>query len=92
MPDPSTSDAARRTRRLVRSLVRARRGGFQPTAVARWAERLARLDSWSRDSSRLSSPSAVRRGLRDEWTRSGDLTEAQARVLLVLDETTPWRV
>jgi hypothetical protein len=88
----SASDAARRTRRLVRSLVRARRGGTDPAVVARWMGRLALLDSWSPDSHRLGSPSAARRGLRDEWTRSGELTEAQARVLVTLDETTPWQV
>ncbi|MGR6964097.1 hypothetical protein ACU610_06535 [Geodermatophilus sp. URMC 61] len=75
MADSHASHAARRTRRLVRSL-----------------GQLALLDSWSPDSSRLHSLSAARRGLRDEWTRSGDLTEAQARALVALDETTPWQV
>ena len=88
----SAFDAARRTRRLVRSLVRAPRGRAGSAAVVRWVEQLAVLDSWSPDSARLDSPSAARRRLRDEWTRSGDLTEAQARVLLTLDETTPWWV
>jgi hypothetical protein len=92
MTHPSTSDAARRTLRLVRSLVRARRGGAPPAVVARWMGQLALLDSWSPDGHRLSSPSAARRGLREEWSRSGDLTEAQARVLVTLDETTPWQV
>jgi hypothetical protein len=92
MPDSSTSDAARRTRRLVRRLVRPPRGGTRPAAVVRWVGQLALLDSWSPDSHRLGSPSAARRQLRHEWTRSGDLTEAQARVLLTLDETTPWQV
>jgi hypothetical protein len=92
MPDSSTSDPARRTHRLVRRLVRASRGGVRPAAVVRWVGQLALLDSWSPDSHRLGSPSAARRQLRDEWTRSGDLTEAQARVLLTLDETTPWQV
>jgi hypothetical protein len=92
MTSLSASDAARRTRRLVRSLVRARRGRTHPGVVARWVGQLALLDSWSPDGSRPGSPSAARRGLRDEWTRSGDLTEAQARVLVTLDETTPWRV
>ncbi|WP_448608428.1 hypothetical protein [Geodermatophilus sp. URMC 60] len=88
MPDPSAPDAARRTRRLVR----ARRGGPQPTAVARWVARLARLDSWSPDSSHPVSPRAARRALLARWTRSGELTEVQARVLLTLDETTPWQI
>ena len=92
MPDSSASDAARRTHRLVRRLVRASRGGVRHAAVVRWVGQLALLDSWSPDSHRLGSPSAARRQLRDEWTRSGDLTEAQAHVLLTLDETTPWQV
>jgi hypothetical protein len=92
MPDSSASDAARRTHRLVRRLVRASRGGVRHAAVVRWVGQLALLDSWSPDSHRLGSPSAARRQLRDEWTHSGDLTEAQARVLLTLDETTPWQV
>jgi hypothetical protein len=92
MPDSSAYDAARRTHRLARRLVRASRGGVRPAAVVRWVGQLALLDSWSPDSHRLGSPSAARRQLRDEWTRSGDLTEAQAGVLLTLDETTPWQV
>ena len=88
MPDSSTSDPARRTHRLVR----ASRGGVRPAAVVRWVGQLALLDSWSPDSHRLGSPSAARRQLRHEWTRSGDLTEAQAHVLLTLEETTPWQV
>ncbi len=92
MPDPSASDPARATRRLVRRLVRAPRGSARPAAVVRWVGQLALLDSWSPDSHRLGSPSAARRGLRDEWTRSGDITEAQARALLTLDETTPWQL
>jgi hypothetical protein len=88
MPDPSASDPARATRRLVR----APRRSTRPAAVVRWLGQLALLDSWSPDSHRLSSPSAARRGLRDEWTCSGDLTEAQARALLTLDETTPWQL
>ena len=71
-------------------------GGTSGSAAARtWGWRLVRslvlLDSWSPDSSRLSSPQAARRHLRAEWTRSGDLTEAQAAALAVLDETTAWK-
>ncbi|MGY1625304.1 hypothetical protein ACI789_24120 [Geodermatophilus sp. SYSU D00965] len=51
---------------------------------------LVLLDSWTPTTHRLSSPQAARRHLRAEWTRSGDLTEAQAAALLALDETTPW--
>ncbi|SDD29393.1 hypothetical protein SAMN05660690_3906 [Geodermatophilus telluris] len=61
-----------------------------------WPRRLVRslvlLDSWSPDSSRLSSPQAARRHLRGRWSRSGDLTEAQAAALVTLDETTAWTV
>ena len=92
MPDSSTSDRARRTHRLVRRLVRASRGGVRSAAVVRWVGQLALLDSWSPDSHRLGSPSAARRQLRHEWTRSGDLTDPQAAALLTLDETTPWQV
>ncbi|MGY1763247.1 hypothetical protein ACI79G_22375 [Geodermatophilus sp. SYSU D00779] len=92
MPHPSASDAARRTRRLLRGLVRAPRGSARPAAVVRWVGQLGLLDSWSPDSHRLGSPAAARRQLRDEWTRSGDLTETQARALLTLDEATPWRL
>ncbi|WP_448619442.1 hypothetical protein [Geodermatophilus sp. URMC 65] len=92
MPDSSASDAARRTHRLVRRLVRASRGGVRHAAVVRWVGQLALLDSWSPDSHRLGSPPAARRQLRDEWTRSGELTESQARALVALDETTPWQV
>ena len=92
MPDSSASDAVRRTHRLVRRLVRASRGGVRHAAVVRWVGQLALLDSWSPDSYRLGSPSAARRQLRDEWTRSGELTESQARALVALDETTPWQV
>ena len=66
-----------------------------PAAAESWAQRLVRslvlLDAWSPDSHRLSSPQAARRYLRTEWTSSGDLTEAQAAALVVLDETTAWR-
>jgi hypothetical protein len=65
-----------------------------PASVRTWTRRLVRslvlLDSWSPDSSHLSSPQAARRHLRSEWTRSGDLTEAQAAALVALDETTSW--
>jgi hypothetical protein len=64
-------------------------------AALTWARRLVRslvlLDSWSPDSHRLSSPQAARRHLRTEWTRSGDLTDAQAAALAALDETTAWK-
>ena len=60
-----------------------------------WTDRLVRslvlLDSWSSDSHRLSSPQAGRRHLRAEWSRSGDLTGAQATALVALEETTAWR-
>ncbi len=92
MPHRSASDATRRTRRLVRSLVHGPRGGVRSAAVVRWVGQLALLDSWSPDSHGLGSPSAARRRLREEWSRSGDLTEAQVRTLLALDETTPWQV
>ena len=91
MPDSSASDAARRTHRLVRRLVRASRGGVRHAAVVRWVGQLALLDSWSPDSHHLSSPQAARRHLRTEWTCSGDLTEAQAAALVALDETTAWK-
>ncbi|SHN78434.1 hypothetical protein SAMN05660350_02615 [Geodermatophilus obscurus] len=68
------------------------RGG--PASAWTWTRRLVRslvlLDSWSPDSSHLGSPQAARRHLRSEWTRSGDLTEAQAAALVALDETTSW--
>jgi len=71
-------------------------GASPGSAAARtWTRRLLRslalLDSWSPDSSHLSSPLAARRHLRTEWTRSGDLTEAQAAALVALDETTAWQ-
>jgi len=53
---------------------------------------LVLLDSWSPASHRPGSPQAARTQALAEWTRSGDLTEAQARSLLVLDEATPWQV
>ena len=84
MTPASASDAARPRRRG--------RGSGRPAAIVRWVAHLALLDSWSPDSSRLGSPSAARRQLRDEWSRSGALTEAQARALLTLDERTPWQV
>jgi hypothetical protein len=84
MTSASASDSARPRRRV--------RGSGRPGVVVRWVGWLALLDSWSPDGSRLGSPPAARRRLRDEWTSSGDLTEAQARALLTLDETTPWRV
>ncbi len=63
-------------------------------ATGGWAWRLFHclvlLDSWSPDSHHLSSPRAARRHLRGEWTRSGDLSERQAAVLVTLDETTAW--
>ncbi len=59
-----------------------------------WSGRLVRhlvlLDSWSPDVAHLSSPWAARRHLRDQWTRSGDLTGPQAVALVALDETTAW--
>ncbi|MGY1683265.1 hypothetical protein [Geodermatophilus sp. SYSU D01176] len=65
-----------------------------PAAARTWTRRLARrlvlLDCWSPDSSDLRSPQAARRHLRDEWTRSGDLTGSQAVALVALDETTAW--
>ena len=65
-------------------------------AAQSWPRRLVRglvlLDSWSPASHHLSSPQAARRHLRGEWSRSGDLTEAQAAALLALDETTTWKV
>ncbi len=71
-------------------------GGTSGSAAARsWTRRLVRcpvfLDSWSPDSHHLSSPHAARGHLRTEWTRSGDLTEAQAAALVALDETTAWK-
>ena len=80
----SASDAGRPRRRL--------RGSTRPAVVVRWVGWLALLDTWSPDGHHLGSASAARRRLRDEWTSAGDLTEAQARALLTLDETTPWRV
>ena len=70
--------------------------GTSGSAAARsWTWSLVRslvlLDSWSPESHRLSSPQAARRHLRAEWTRSGDLTEAQAAALAALDETTAWK-
>jgi len=65
-------------------------------AAHTWTRRLVRslvlLDSWSPASHHVISPQAARRHLRGEWSRSGDLTEAQAAALLALDETTPWEV
>ena len=58
--------------------------------VRRLVHGLALLDSWSPDSHHLSSPQAARGHLRGEWTRSGDLSERQAAVLVTLDETTAW--
>ena len=84
MTSASTSDSARPRRRV--------RGSGRPAAIVRWVGQLALLDSWSPHSSRLGSPPAARRQLRDEWSRSGALTEAQAHALLTLDETTPWQV
>jgi hypothetical protein len=70
-------------------------GAAGSAAAETWTRRLVRslvlLDSWSPDSHRLSSPQAARRHLRAEWSRSGDLTEAQAAALAALDETTAWR-
>ena len=71
-------------------------GGTSGSAAARsWTWSLVRslvlLDSWSPECHRLSSPQAARRHLRTEWTRSGDLTEAQAAALVALDETTAWK-
>lgn len=61
-----------------------------------WTWRLVRslvlLDSWTPAVHRVSSPQAARRHLRDEWTRSGDVTASQAAALVALDETTPWNV
>jgi hypothetical protein len=51
---------------------------------------LVLLDSWSPAGGHPASPRAARRQLRAEWTRSGDLTERQAAVLVTLDETTAW--
>jgi hypothetical protein len=51
---------------------------------------LALLDSWYPAGGHPGSPQAARRLLRAEWTRSGDLTERQAAVLVTLDETTAW--
>ena len=70
-------------------------GGMSgPAAPRSWTRRLVRtlvlLDSWSPDSHHLRSPQAARRHLRTEWTRSGDLTGAQAAALATLDETTAW--
>ncbi len=84
MTSASASDSARPRRRV--------RGSGCPAVVVRWVGWLALLDSWSPDGSHRGSPSAARRQLRDEWSRSGALTEAQARALLTLDETTPWQV
>jgi hypothetical protein len=57
----------------------------------RLVRRLALLDSWTPETQHMSSPQAVRRHVRAEWTHSGDLTESQAAALLALDETTPWK-
>ncbi len=65
-----------------------------PAPARTWPGRLVRhlalLDCWSPDVARLSSPQAARRHLRDQWTRSGDLTGSQAVALVALDETTAW--
>jgi hypothetical protein len=59
-----------------------------------WARRLVHglvlLDSWYPAGGHPGSPQAARRHLRGEWTRSGDLTERQAAVLVTLEETTAW--
>lgn len=60
------------------------------TRTRRLMRSLVLLDSWSPDSHHLSCPQAARRHLRGEWTRSGELTERQAAVLVTLDETTAW--
>ncbi|PRY50237.1 hypothetical protein LY71_104274 [Geodermatophilus tzadiensis] len=71
-----------------------RQAGRGPAPARTWPGRLVRhlalLDSWSPDLAHLSSPRAARRHLRDQWTRSGDLTGPQAGALVVLDETTAW--
>ncbi len=71
-----------------------RQGTLGSAATSGWAWRLFHclvlLDSWSPDSHHLGSPQAARRHLRGEWTRSGDLSERQAAVLVTLDETTAW--
>jgi len=79
-------------RRLLRGLVRRQHAGTGRAAVVRWMGQLVLLDSWSPASHRLGSPQAARTQALAEWARSGDLTEAQARSLLVLDEATPWQV
>ena len=71
-------------------------GALGSAAAGRWTRRLVRrlalLDSWTPEGQHTSSPQAARRHLRDEWARSGDLTEREAAALLALDETTPWHV
>ena len=80
------------TRRLLRGLVNPHRSGTGQAAALRWIDRLVLLDSWVPASHRPSSSPAARSDLLVEWTRSSDLTEAQAGALLTLDETTSWQV
>jgi hypothetical protein len=72
------------------------RQGEAPGSAApgSWARRLVHglvlLDSWYPAGGHPGAPQAARRHLRGEWTRSGDLTERQAAVLVTLEETTAW--
>ena len=69
-----------------------RQGTPGSAAPGGWARRLVHglvlLDSWYPAGGHPGSPQAACRQLRADWTRSGDLTERQAAVLVTLDETT----
>ena len=79
-------------RRLRRNPGRPQPIGTGSAAVVRWFGRLRLLDSWSAASQHPSSPRGAWCDALVEWTRSGDLTVAQAAALLALDEATPWEV
>jgi hypothetical protein len=72
--------------------VRPQPVGTSHAAVVRWIGRLMLLDSWSPASQHPSSPRGAWCDVLVEWTRSGDLTVAQAAALLALDEATPWEI
>lgn len=93
MSRTSSETAVRnRARRLLRYVVRPHQSETCHAAVVRWLGQLVLLDSWSPDSHRLSCPRSAWNDVLVEWTRSGDLTKAQAAALLALDESTAWRV
>jgi hypothetical protein len=79
-------------RRLRRHPGRPQPIGTGPAAVVRWFGRLRLLDSWSPANQHPGSPRGAWCDVLVEWTRSGDLTVAQAAALLALDEATPWEL